>query len=249
MVRVGIIHNVCNCLEHVLWHAPLPLGQLDQIDAELTELDIIADCQQALLGDRCFLASHFLAQEQSRDKSPPTPTPTVKRLDMPFTWISGLLDRNVAYHLDTLDTCIEILAEPNSQRLKSIKDLTAQFQGQYFLRIFLRGEFFSRGEISRISTRIDTATWLTVRLQVIRAALALERSRIVTGLLPVSLDNWTAIEAKLFVDPFSNELLIYKKTPAGFIIYSIGPNGLDDQGRDRSVNRQQYDIPFSINRS
>jgi len=33
-------------------------------------------------------------------------------------------------------------------------------------------------------------------------------------------------------DPFSGNPLIYRKTPSGFIVYSVGLNGKDDGGRE-----------------
>jgi len=39
-------------------------------------------------------------------------------------------------------------------------------------------------------------------------------------------------------DPFSGNPLIYRKTPSGFIVYSVGSNGKDDGGREtREITR------------
>lgn len=62
------------------------------------------------------------------------------------------------------------------------------------------------------------------------------------GEFPDSLDElFTAEELPLVADPFSAGSLVYRRTAAGWILYSVGPNGVDDGGR-KGEKWDQYDI-------
>jgi hypothetical protein len=49
-------------------------------------------------------------------------------------------------------------------------------------------------------------------------------------------DSLYEIERKLpegaMIDPFSDELLQYRRTPEGWLLYSVGPNLIDDDGQN-----------------
>ncbi len=85
-------------------------------------------------------------------------------------------------------------------------------------------------------------------LCVTRTGLALERHRAAHGEYPVAL---AALDAGLLSpvpdDPFTGAPLIYRRTEAGFALYSVGPDGRDDGG-ERGPNvrtrRDSYDIPW-----
>src|SRR5262249_18746387 len=86
-----------------------------------------------------------------------------------------------------------------------------------------------------------------------RAALAVERWRLahedrfpdtLSELVPTLLPG-------LPIDPFDEKLLRYKKTGHGYIIYSIGPDFTDDNGKEQPANAKEsdhYDIVFSVER-
>src|SRR5262249_897548 len=62
-------------------------------------------------------------------------------------------------------------------------------------------------------------------------ALAVERFRLANGQWPSALSDLTpAFLAQLPVDPFDGQPLHYRPTADGVMIYSIGPDGIDDGG-------------------
>jgi hypothetical protein len=64
------------------------------------------------------------------------------------------------------------------------------------------------------------------------------------GNFPATLDNLTGVP----LDPFDDTPLRYRQTETGFLIWSIGPDGIDQNGKPRPQNSSDdaYDLPFTI---
>lgn len=85
-------------------------------------------------------------------------------------------------------------------------------------------------------------------------ALAVERFRLARGFSPQTLDELVPqFLPEVPQDPFDGMPLRYKHLPRGYVIYSVGPDGLDDGGKERPPSRKGspdtlYDIPFTVER-
>jgi len=92
------------------------------------------------------------------------------------------------------------------------------------------------------------------RLRTARAALAVERFRLANGRLPAELNQLTPrFLATLPRDPFDGEQLRYKLLPTGYVLYSIGPDGRDDGGKEYPTKpfgktTPPYDITITVER-
>ncbi len=68
--------------------------------------------------------------------------------------------------------------------------------------------------------------------KLILAEAAVRRFRLVTGRWPQSLDELVGEYLHdAPIDPFSGRPLVYRRTPDGFLLYSVGANGVDDGGQ------------------
>jgi len=80
-------------------------------------------------------------------------------------------------------------------------------------------------------------------------ALAVLRYRLQHQRLPDSLDDLMPefIDA-VPIDPFGGQALRYRRQVKGFVIYSVGVDGLDNGGseRDRKDRDKNYDLPFAV---
>ncbi len=86
---------------------------------------------------------------------------------------------------------------------------------------------------------------IDVRYDLTRTALALEAHRIEKGTYPDALTDLVPGHlAALPVDHFDDQPLIYRRAGEGYVLYSVGANGLDDGGT--SDDRQTGDIIFSL---
>ena len=102
----------------------------------------------------------------------------------------------------------------------------------------------------------ETSRSLAASLAQIRGArtvVALESYRRDSGSLPDSLKSIvpTYLDTAL-VDPFSGGSLLYRKTGANYVVYSVGPDGADNGGnvqwpeRRRGVRAWPADMGFQV---
>ena len=81
-----------------------------------------------------------------------------------------------------------------------------------------------------------------IRQELVDMGYVLAEYRAETGSFPDSLDTLVPEQFdELPIDPYSGETYRYKLTDSGFLLWSVGPDGLDDGGRD---HRGADDIPF-----
>lgn len=80
-----------------------------------------------------------------------------------------------------------------------------------------------------------------------RMAVAIERYTLKNGSLPDKIDAVAPdfVPAAL-VDPFSNNRLKFKKTPFGYVVYSVGPDFKDNDGSETKNDILEQDIPFYV---
>ncbi len=89
-------------------------------------------------------------------------------------------------------------------------------------------------------------------LRMAHTALAVERYRLANaGKLPGVLGELVPrFLSSMPLDPFDDRPLRYKRTDHGYLIYSVGPDGVDNGGVARPPNdsSKPYDLPFAVER-
>jgi hypothetical protein len=80
--------------------------------------------------------------------------------------------------------------------------------------------------LKRIYRMIPHITMIAAA-RVTRAGLAALRYHSEKGIYPSDLQSMNLSD---LLDPFTGKPLIYRSTPSGFTIYSVGENGIDDGG-------------------
>ena len=98
---------------------------------------------------------------------------------------------------------------------------------------------------------IETHYRIETQLEVTRAALSIERFRIAHGRLPQSLDELVpAFVPSKPADPFDTNALRFKSKSPGYVIYSIGQDGIDQGGITLTNQYAQtnYDITVTVER-
>jgi hypothetical protein len=78
-------------------------------------------------------------------------------------------------------------------------------------------------------------------LDLLEAALALEAHRRAEGAYPAALSG---LAEAVPPDRFTGGALRYRRTEAGFALYSVGKNLVDENGRRDSRRREEFDIPW-----
>ena len=81
---------------------------------------------------------------------------------------------------------------------------------------------------------------MTAQLRIVQAGLALLQYKQANNALPATLD---ALKLQNINDPFSDGLLSYKTEGQDFVLYSIGPDGKDNDGSPRQKKQEKdWDI-------
>ena len=95
-----------------------------------------------------------------------------------------------------------------------------------------------------------TTEYLTsnAQLRTARAALAVEQFRQTNGRLPAALDELVpAYLDAVPPDPFDGKPLRYHTLDKGYVVYSIGPDGIDNGGAEQEAGiYSKGDVPFRI---
>lgn len=158
----------------------------------------------------------------------------------------GLQARAGAVYLDDINEYLAVGQLPPGKRLAAVEAVDAvdaRLRARH-----ARAKSFSLGHWIRYELQE------AVRLELAVAALAVERYRLVRGSLPERLDELVPrFLPEVPPDPFDGKALRYKHLDRGYTIYSVGPDGTDEGGKELQPPRQgnpaaPYDIPFTVER-
>jgi hypothetical protein len=226
------------------------INRIEFADEQLVELiesvnnaESISDMSCAFVGERCMGISFF--------KAPGSVNPDLIN-GIPFRPILelykaiGLADADEIIYLDLMDGYIKSAQLPLEKRLDAVKAVEARLQSTSKAHILLH---VMMPALSRVIT-IDIRN--IAHLRTTRVGLALERYRLADGKLP---DNLTELVPGYLEsvpkDPFDGKDLRYKKLEAGFIVYSIGEDQIDDGGKEkdlRTTESPNWDVTFIVER-
>ena len=226
------------------------INRIEFADEQLVELidcvqnaECISDMSCAFVGERCMGISFF--------KAPGSVNPDLIN-GIPFRPILelykaiGLADADEIVYLDLMDGYIKSGQLPLEKRLDAVKSVEARLQSTSKAHILLH---VMMPALSRITT-IDIRN--IAQLRTARAGLAIERYRLAAGGLPDTLTNLVPTYLNAVpTDPFDGKNLRYKKLEAGFIVYSIGEDQIDDGGKEREKRTNEspnWDVTFIVER-
>jgi hypothetical protein len=179
----------------------------------------------------------------------------IPRNDYFFYKNSGMMAKDFCYYLEYMMEYVHICLLPNAQRVKASEDLTKR----------TKDLFYKNGSLSPKHKFLDMLPSLTrifiiedrciASLSEARTALAIERYRLATGKVPDSLEELVPkyLEA-VPIDPFDpdEKPLRYVKIKKGYIVYSIGEDGTDNNGTEKDPAGKKFtgdtDVTFIVER-
>ena len=90
---------------------------------------------------------------------------------------------------------------------------------------------------------------VSARVESAKFAIALRLYCMKHGAYPDSLDALVPeFLDKLPLDPFSGKPYVYRRDGSGFVVYSVGHNGVDDGGVEVTGDRDKGDIVWKCSR-
>jgi hypothetical protein len=158
----------------------------------------------------------------------------------------GLTDRLLAQYIAYVDRSLEALKLPPHKRLKAVGPLEREHSEMREAHPDLTWTMptlarFLRNDLAHMT-----------KLEVAGVALAIERYRLANDQLPDQLtDLLPQFLQSVPLDPYDGHPLRYRRLDPGFVVYSIGKDGIDDGGKEQPKKRRgqdepNYDITFIV---
>jgi len=262
LVRFSIISMTWRELEWGLEHLKLNDDDLKSIGAYQSAIRL-DKMRNAFAGDRAFLLPSFRLSFKEVDYLGKQQKENMTNSSLVFKcspWtvigITGFLERDLSYFLDCMATNISIIQLPARERLQLSnvnEELVAKGRDRYFIM-----STHLLPSLSRISVKI---TENEVRMQLAQTAIAVERFRLAHDRLPASLSEMVPQYLESVPeDPFDGHPIRFKLLEKGYVIYSVGCDGVDDGGKgapmrkekqkksSRSKAQETVDIIFKVER-
>jgi len=154
-------------------------------------------------------------------------------------------DEDYLLFLNFNEQQIKLHSRPLLERVRGYEQLTSSFATN------------ARSQTANMvmpswSKAMRTAAETKARLVALKTALAIERFRLANGnALPATLDALVPNYCpSLPRDPFDEQPLRYKKLARGYVVYSIGADGIDNAGAERTnrKNMSDYDLTITVER-
>jgi hypothetical protein len=201
---------------------------------------------RALIGERCLLIGLY---EQPGLAEGPLPNSPLRRIIINTYKRHELGNRSDIIFLDLMNRLMQVRQLPLQERMSAAKSVDAA-RNALPKRHFIIQEW--------MPSAVDVVKWElaeTARLATASCGLAVERYRLARGALPEMLrDLVPRYIPDVPLDPFDGKPLRYKHLERGYVVYSVGPDGTDDGGKEPlpavrgKPNTSSYDITFIVER-
>ncbi len=257
LVRLACLTIALNGAERVLCRRELSPAQLGRTQALLEMLESRGAARRAFMGERVMALSVFHAPGKvlaaaGTEGAPPEGfdhQAQALRLGMGVMEAIGLAAADRRLMLEAFEPAITLAdddtpaaIQQTSQALDRAVEKARRFPPKMFTGLLLP----ALGK-----TRVKFAV-LEARRRGGLAALAVERYRAAQhGALPATLSDLTPqFLGRVPNDPFDTQPLRFKALAKGYVIYSVGSDGNDNEGRERPPKGtgQDYDETFTVAR-
>ncbi|HJT32636.1 MAG TPA: hypothetical protein VJ783_11390 [Pirellulales bacterium] len=234
LVRMALGGMARQRIQWLLSAATLDDGQLARLDAELAASDYQKPLRQGLLGERVIGIVGFENPETLGGEA------VIGRL-------TGSSDQ--AMYLERMNEMIAAADKSGPERKAAIELAemrlrqlagTTSARLKYPLTLLL---------LPALSAAADAATRNEAERDATRVAVAFERFRLREGRLPEKLDELVPdFLGSVPSDPYGGGPLHYRADETEYLVYSVGPNGIDDGGQSDPSSSQPVDLVVRVRR-
>jgi hypothetical protein len=229
-VQIEGLNMACEGLVDSLNRQAFSEAQLVRLMAALQDAEPAIDLHRAVVGERSILVSVFgssdegLAEAMAMEGGGAAPMVSLRSYRS-----EGHLEGDFAFALDFMSNLVAAVALPYPQALEA----AASMKVPGFVEATAGRQAFSAVLLPRFSNLAGKGAEALSRIRMTQAVLAVERYRGKHGgALPASLADLSAEwPTGIPTDPFDGQPLRYRKLPtAGYTVWSVGPNRIDDSG-------------------
>jgi hypothetical protein len=244
MVRFWVQSRAAAATGRVLGATELTSAQLERLGGVVDEAYDPDGMVRAFAGLQCACLELF-ERPQSADPEAFGELPSPAFLEA-YSAL-GLAAREGIIFLEVTGDYIEAAQLPTPERRGAFEAIGVRFRarrkGCVLLAKLWGGQHLTPVDVQCLADLRTTSV-----------ALAAERCRLGRGGWPDSLaDLVPDYSESVPVDPFDGEALRYKRLDGGFVVYSVGEDGVDDGGKERPTGEEEkpdetYDITFAVQR-
>jgi hypothetical protein len=243
MISDSILRLNCSSLELALNKISLSDDQLRSLAAAFHEVESSDGLKQSLIYDRCWgiwLRDLITANPFNRPNEP-----LRGKLGDLYSRVRYYRESDFIFYLDTMEEYIAAVDMPYPKKLKVGKQLATKAKESDeskrafgILLVTPWDEYFVH----------DAKTHAQLLLS--ETALAIERYRLAhQDQLPAMLQDLVpAYLQAVPADPFDGKPLRYNRLPKGYLLYSIGEDGVDNGGMDWNSETKTGDLTFTVER-
>ncbi|HEY1173189.1 MAG TPA: hypothetical protein VGH19_17605 [Verrucomicrobiae bacterium] len=240
LVQIAGYFTTCTALENILNRTALPPSLLKPLLMELETAENALNLPRAMTGERAMALEIFNNSQRIAKAS------FEQSLISSFYEITGLNEQDFALHTVLMEQSIAASGKPAEQITAAFAEVDKALRIQVAdAKLRLRITRITIPALLKAGERNVTAR---AYLRLARAALLLHIYQSEhAGDLPENLTSIPGIP----LDPFDASPLRYRKTATGFDLWSIGPDGLDNDGKPRKKGsyKDDYDILFTVEKA
>lgn len=258
LVRIACAHILLEGLERLLNQATLSASELRQAEAMLQSLDLQKSLSPTLQTERVMALSIFnlsseawaaLGNEDQQGSEGSASSQDGAGMAMRLMRLLGVVDVDRRFMLETLGQAIAWSEEGTPESLRRTEDLLEDVGKQ--VKQF-PPKIFSGMLLPALSKAATKFAQFEARRRAALTALAIEQYRLEhQGQLPDTLAAVrSAPAAELRLDPFDGQPLRFRKLPKGFVVYSVGSDRTDEEGREKPAKSPYgaFDVTFFVER-
>jgi hypothetical protein len=176
-------------------------------------------------------------------------SPRSLRLQTLIMKCTGFFERDLRFYLQSMQTNI-YLAETYPKNISVITNCEAQIEQAGRHNFYLLSSILMPAFVSPIFKEADGVA----KIRTAEVALAVEGYRRQNGRLPENLNELAPqFLPSVPEDPYDGQPLRYHKLAKGYVVYSVGRDGHDNNGREgpdhiKSTDETEYDVTFTVER-
>ena len=242
--RIAYQALAVSTIEHSINRTEFSDEQLADLSQTLVNAEDPCAMTRAFVGERCMGFSIFEipAAQISRALNFAGDRPQLLSvLAISLYRFAGLADMDAIIYLDLLNDYVKALKLSPEQRREAADAAFAKFEKTSRIHVISHIIMPELSSCTIIDVRI------AAQLRTARTGLAVQRYRLAAGKLPDTLAELvpTYLDA-VPEDPFDGKELRYKKLETGFVVYSIGEDGIDDGGKEKPRKRTRPPAPWDV---
>jgi len=249
-VRISIERESLQAMEDLLSLRALSEKQLQELQTAIAPAGYVPAYQNGLIGERAINLDLLRASakdiESGMVRSANDEGPKFWSEIIFLRKLLGLHDQDTLSYINGIQACIQAAALPSNTALPRLSEIEEALHEE--LGSVAQSMILKRSEFFRVFVRgmADSRCAST--------ALSVERFRLARGHLPDRLDDLVpGFLQSVPLDPFDGQGLRYQRREAGYVVYSVGLDLADNQGREgknrRSSNAANgWDETFTVER-